>query len=334
MSDVAAFSDLCTEYLKLCAVHEGETLCVLSQGSDRLNYADAFLIAARRLGAKAYHVRVPEPPATGAWAVGATGLADLPDVIEAAKQADIVIDLMFMLFSKEQLAIQAAGTRIALAIEPIELLARLFPTPQLREEVLAAKAQLEAASVLRFTNDAGTDVTYQLGAYPTIPEYGYADEPGRWDHWPAAFVFTGGRDDGVDGKIVIAPGDVLLPFNSYATTPIELTIENGFIVDIRGGLDADLVASYMRSFDDPRGFGMSHVGWGLDPRAHWHGLTQFPGGIGMELRSFRGNVMFSIGPNSELGGPNDTNCHLDIPMRDCSLYLDDREVVKSGQIVR
>jgi len=53
----------------------------------------------------------------------------------------------------------------------------------------------------------------------------------------------------------------------------------------------------------------------------------------MELRSFRGNVMFSIGPNSELGGPNDTACHLDIPMRNCSLYLDDREVVKHGQIV-
>jgi 2,5-dihydroxypyridine 5,6-dioxygenase len=62
-------------------------------------------------------------------------------------------------------------------------------------------------------------------------------------------------------------------------------------------------------------------------------LTQFPGGIGMELRSFRGNVMFSIGPNSELGGPNDTACHLDIPMRNCSLYLDDHEVVKNGQIV-
>ena len=43
--------------------------------------------------------------------------------------------------------------------------------------------------------------------------------------------------------------------------------------------------------------------------------------------------MFSIGPNSELGGPNDTGCHLDIPMRGCSLYLDDHEVVKSGQII-
>jgi 2,5-dihydroxypyridine 5,6-dioxygenase len=54
--------------------------------------------------------------------------------------------------------------------------------------------------------------------------------------------------------------------------------------------------------------------------------------MGMELRSFYGNVMFSIGPNNELGGPNDTPCHLDIPMRGCSLYLDDRLIVDAGEL--
>jgi len=102
--------------------------------------------------------------------------------------------------------------------------------------------------------------------------------------------------------------------------------------DIRGGLEAELIKSYMGEFKDPRGMGMSHVGWGLDHRAQWHGLTQFPGGMGMELRSFYGNVMFSTGPNNELGGPNDTACHLDIPMRGCSLFLDDEPIVLDGDI--
>jgi 2,5-dihydroxypyridine 5,6-dioxygenase len=53
----------------------------------------------------------------------------------------------------------------------------------------------------------------------------------------------------------------------------------------------------------------------------------------MELRSYYGNAMFSIGPNNELGGPNDTSCHLDIPMRGCSLFLDDEPVVVDGDIV-
>lgn len=334
MTDPAVFADLCTDYLKLCAVTEGQTVAVLSEGRTRLDYADAFLSAGRRLGANVYHVRLPERPPSGAWDVGASGLASAPDVVAAAKEADILIDLVFLLFSKEQLDIQAAGTRIASVVEPVELLARLFPTVELRERVEAAQERLAAAQVMRITSPAGTDVTYRLGTYPTMTEYGYTDEPGRWDHWPAAFVFTGGADDGVDGTIVLSPGDVLLPFNTYVQTPVRLTVEQGFITGIRGdGLDAELLASYIRSFDDPRGYGMSHVGWGLDHRAQWHGLTQFPGGMGMELRSFLGNVMFSIGPNNELGGPNDTPCHFDVPMRGNDLYLDDEPVVRGGVVL-
>jgi 2,5-dihydroxypyridine 5,6-dioxygenase len=248
-----------------------------------------------------------------------------------------VVDLSFMLFSKEQFAIQDAGTRILTTVEPPPLLARLMPTRELCERVEVGAELLAAATTMRITSPGGTDVTYRLGVYPTISEYGFTDTPGRWDHWPAAFVFTGGADDGVDGRIVLSPGDVLLPFNTYVQTPVALTIEAGFIRDIRGvdgapSLDADLLKSYIEAFDDPRGYGMSHVGWGLDERAHWHGLTQFGGGMGMELRSFYGNVMFSIGPNNELGGPNDTPCHLDIPMRGCSLYLDDRLIVDAGEL--
>lgn len=326
--------EICLHQLTLSGVHEEEKVIILSQGSDRLDYADAFLAAGQRLGARMYHMRLPAPlPTSGAWEVGVNGLAKNPEAVEALKQADMVVDLIFLLFSDEQTAIQAAGTRILTAVEPAPLLARLLPTKELRERVEVGAEILSKAKSMRITSPHGTDVTYKLGVYPTLSEYGYTDEPGRWDHWPAAFVFTGGADDGVDGQIVVAPGDVLLPFNTYARDTITYTIEKGVIRDIRGGLDAELVKSYMESFNDPQGYGMSHVGWGLDHRAQWHGLTHFPGGMGMELRSFYGNVMFSTGPNNELGGPNDTACHLDIPMRNCSLFLDDEAIVIDGDVV-
>ncbi len=331
--DRNVLTEMCLEQLTLSGVHEGEKVIVLSQGEERLDYADAFLAAGSRLGCRMYHMRLPAPmPETGAWAVGKTGLAANPDAVEALKQADMVVDLIFLLFSDEQMAIQASGTRVLTAVEPAPLLARLMPTKQLRERVEVGAELLAKAKTMRITSKHGTDVVYKIGAYPTMSEYGYTDQPGRWDHWPAAFVFTGGADDGVDGTIVLAPGDVLLPFNTYVREPVTYAIEKGFIRSIRGGLDAELIKSYMATFNDPRGFGMSHVGWGLDHRANWHGLTQFPGGMGMELRSFYGNVMFSTGPNNELGGPNNTACHLDIPMRNCSLFLDDEPMVLDGQI--
>jgi 2,5-dihydroxypyridine 5,6-dioxygenase len=327
-------NDIFVRQLTLSGVREGETVSVLSRGTERADYADAFLFAAQELGANTFHMRLPSARGgSGAWAVGDSGLGTNPVAVEALKQTDMLVDLTFLLFSKEQFEIQDAGTRILTVVEPAPLLARLMPTPELRERVEVGAELLSKASSMRITSPQGTDVTYKLGLYPTLSEYGYTDTPGRWDHWPAAFVFTGGTDDGVDGTIVLSPGDVLLPFNTYVQTPVKLTIEKGFVTDIRGGLDADLLTSYIKSFDDPRGYGMSHVGWGLDERAQWHGLTQFPGGMGMELRSFYGNVMFSIGPNNELGGPNDTPCHFDIPMRGCSLFLDDEPVVIDGDVV-
>ncbi len=331
--DRSVFTELCLEQLKQSGVHEGEKVVVLSQGDERLDYADAFLAAGQRLGARMYHLRLPAPlPGDGSWAVGQTGLAGNPDAVEALKKADMVVDLIFLLFSPEQMAIQAAGARVLTAVEPAPLLARLMPTKQLRERVEVGVDYMKKAKTMRITSKAGTDIVYKMGVYPTIGEYGATDEPGRWDHWPAAFVFSGGADDGVDGQIVLAPGDVLLPLNIYVREPVIYTIEKGFIQDIRGGLEADLIKSYMKTFNDPRGLGMSHVGWGLDHRANWHGLCDFGGGMGMELRSFYGNVMFSTGPNNELGGPNDTACHLDIPMRNCSLFLDDEPMVLDGDI--
>jgi 2,5-dihydroxypyridine 5,6-dioxygenase len=325
--------------LKLCGIEEGHSIAVLSQGTQRAEYVDAFLEAADQLGANAFNVRLRQVDGNltgeeGIWEVGDTPLASNRPAIEVLKQVDLLVDTIFLLFSKEQLEIQAAGVRVLLCIEPVEHLRHMFPTRELRERVEIGEGLLSSAEVLRFTNDYGTDVTYRLGAYPVITQYGYTDTPGRWDHWPSGFLFTGGADDGVDGKVVLAPGDIIYPFKSYVQTPIELTIEQGRIQDVRGkGLDADLLKEYMASFNDPDAYGIAHIGWGMLETAQWSILAVDRRGLGMHGRSFYGNVLFSTGPNQELGGPNATLCHIDIPMRSCSLYLDDRPIVVNGDVV-
>jgi 2,5-dihydroxypyridine 5,6-dioxygenase len=53
----------------------------------------------------------------------------------------------------------------------------------------------------------------------------------------------------------------------------------------------------------------------------------------MDSRSYLGSVMFSTGPNVEFGGTNATACHMDIPMRNCSLYLDDEQIIDAGRVL-
>ena len=56
-------------------------------------------------------------------------------------------------------------------------------------------------------------------------------------------------------------------------------------------------------------------------------------GIGMDGRAHYGNVLFSLGPDTEFGGDNDTACHLDLPMKNCTLYLDDEIIVERGKVI-
>ena len=167
--DQNLFNEICLQQLRLSGVREDETVAVLTRGADRGEYADAFLWAAQQLGAATFHLRLPAPAsASGAWAVGDSGLGDIPLAVEALKSVDMLVDCTFLLFSKEQFAIQDAGTRILTAVEPPELLARLMPTTELRERVETGAELLAKASTMRITSPGGTDVTYRLGVYPTL----------------------------------------------------------------------------------------------------------------------------------------------------------------------
>src|SRR5438874_5807755 len=339
MISQSTFVDLCEQELRLCALSPGENFVVLSQGDERAEYVDAFMAAAQRLGASPMNLRLPYSSSAsagdvGVWTVGNTPLKGNRAAVDVLKAADMVVETLFLLFSDELTEIQQAGTRILTCIEPVDVLARLFPTEDLKRRTDAAIEALAAARTLRFTNRAGTDVTYRIG-YPVKAQYGFVDKPGQWDPWPSGgMVLTCGADDGIDGRVVVDRGDILLPFKQYVQEPIEFAIEAGRITEVRGdGYQAELVRTYMADFDDPDAYGLSHIGWGLDERAKWAALATDSRGHGMELRAFSGNVLFSTGPNDIVGGPNHTSCHLDIPMRGCSLFLDDRPVIVDGEVV-
>lgn len=329
--------DLFVEELRLCKVKPGELLVVLSAASEFESYVQTFLVAAGKLGANAYHMGVVRTTPTAAGVQGQHPLSDNRPAIEALKRADMVIDMLGLLFSKEQNEIQAAGTRILRVMEPPHILRQMFPTEDLRRRVERAQALLQNGHELHITSNAGTDVYYGLGQYTAMCEYGYTDEPGRWDHFPSGFAFTQPTDGKVNGVIVLAPGDILSAFKRYVESPVYLTIKDAMVTSIEGeGMDAMLIKNYMASFNDPRGYAISHIGWGLNERAKWHHMAatkHLAEEHVLNALSFYGNVLFSTGPNTEFGGNNDTKCHLDLPMLGCDLSVDGTQIIRSGDIV-
>ena len=332
-ADVVA---LFRQELELCDVGAGTSLAVLSEGDVRAEHAKAFLAAAADLEADAFQINIRKRP--GSFFGPGNSLQGNEPAMAALKRVDMVVDLVGLLWSKEQTEITDAGPRMLLVIEPIEVLQRMVSNPGDRRRIEAGSARLAAAKELRITSPGGTDVTYRLGGYRIGEQYGYTDRPGRWDHWPGVFLYTAAVEDGVDGTVVIDTGDqLLLPTMRYVTNPITLTVESGMIADIAGdGLDAELMRSFMAGYNDPRAYAISHIGWGLDPRARWDFMGTDPAAAestGQDGRAFYGNVLFSTGPNTEVGGDNDTLCHIDIPLKGCTLTLDGEIIVDQGRIV-
>ncbi|GBQ84656.1 M29 family metallopeptidase [Gluconobacter albidus] len=329
------------QVLTLCRLEAGQTVTLLTSLGSNEQTLRCAVLAVREKGAIAN--RLDLQPTNGALSfsrdplafVGTTPLTNNRAAVEMLKASDLVLDLMTLLFSAEQHEILAAGGRILLAVEPPEVLVRMTPTMEDRERVLAASKKLQAAKIMRVTSAAGTDASFALGDYPMLEEYGFVDVPGRWDHWPSGFLATWSNEGSAEGKIVLAPGDILLPQKSYVTAPITCHLEKGFVRAIEGGYEADHLRNYMESFNDPEVYAVSHIGWGMQDRAHWSvmGFYDREASIGMDPRACSGNFLWSTGPNNEAGGTRDTACHIDIPMRGCTVTLDDVPVVKDGRLV-
>ena len=114
---------------------------------------------------------------------------------------------------------------------------------------------LSAAREMRITSPAGTDITYRLGQYPVITQYGYTDQPGRWDNLPGGFLYTGGCDGEIDGVVVLDTGDIVFPFKRYLSGPIRMIVEKGVVTRIEGNhVDAELLRSFMARWNDPRAY--------------------------------------------------------------------------------
>jgi len=328
---------LFTEQLKLCGLKAHETMIVLCEDDIRADYATAFLLAGRELGATPFQITVPlREKRSARMTTGRTAIAGNRPVIEALKQADLIVDVMGTLFSPEQDEICATGTRMLFVREPFDVLAQNFPNPDLRRRIEHGEKLLGQAKTLRIWSEAGTDATFDMGGYRVMTQYGYTDTPGRWDHMGTGQVLSQAHDGGVNGTVMIMPGDTVTAFQRMIESPVRLTIEKGFVTAIEGdGMDAPLIRDYMASFRDPRAYAISHIGWGLLDSAAWfnRAITRtLPGEIGVNSLSYYGNVLFSLGPNTELGGSNNTMCHMDIPLRATSLSLDGVTIVDRGRV--
>jgi len=323
------------EGLRRSNVTAGEGVVVYADTLSNPQYPAAFLAAAKDLGALACQIIQPAIPYQLDKGIGRA--MPSPIIVEAMKRADFVVDVSTggMLYSNEQNDILATGTRILRVREPDDCLLRLLPHPEVRVRTISGGKRFAAAQRLRITSADGTDLTMVKGSRRVSIQYGMADEPGRWDHWPTGLITTTVIEESVEGTLVVGAASIIFPFERYTTEPIRIEFDHGVAATIEGGREAIMLRDLLATQNSQNCRRIAHVGWGTDHRARWDILAArgADGGGGAELRSIYGGVLLALGENRDLRGENAAPLHLDIALRRARLELDGVAVVENGQIL-
>jgi len=334
----ARLATLFAKEFRLCNVARGETIAIITDLNTPREYVAAAFAACDELGADGYEMCTNT---LSSWVrVGVETVGKAKGTLDALRAADMIVTMHLPLFTSWLRDVRRGGTRVLAVRDTPDMLDQLMAPAGLKEAVVHAGNRLRTAKEMRIVSDAGTDLSVQIGEYPVMIQYGYADERGRFDHWGAGHIHTFPNEGTANGTVIVRPGDcVVLPYCRYVQDEIRITIRDGFIRKIDGGLDAKLMHDWLednrRTPDDMDGHAISHLGWGLNPQARWDNIALHgddPENHRAALRTFPGNFLFSTGPNTEGGGTRTTRGHYDVPMRDCTIRLDNEIVVDRGRL--
>ncbi|MEX0923154.1 MAG: hypothetical protein WDZ84_10295 [Rhodovibrionaceae bacterium] len=335
----AKLASLYRRQFELCKVKQGETIACVSDLSTRREYIQAAFAAGEELGADVYEMCVNNIPS---WSkVGVATVGQCKGTLEAAMAADLIVIFHVPLFTKWLKQVMDNGVRVLMIIDAPDDLEQLMSPPGLKQAMHHAHQRYEKTKEVRVISEAGTDLSWRCGDYPVMTQWGYADEPGHFDHWGGGHIHTFPNEGSANGTVIFQPGDiVILPYCRYVQDKVRLTVREGFIREIEGGLDAKLMRDWlednMEGPDDLDPFAVSHLGWGMNPQALWYGIAlngDEPERSRAAARTFPGNFLFSTGPNTQGGGKRSTRGHYDVPMRDCTIMLDNEVIVEKGKIV-
>ena len=330
--------DLFAEVFARCKVGAGDACAILSETQSRALNVQLAELALLQLKARPFHVVVPTPRQSAPVPIRSTGastaLQNLGPALAALAGSVFVADCTVegLMHAAELPTILKGGARVLyISDEHPEALERLAPSSADEQKVRAGMRLLRAAKSMRVTSPAGTDLSIRVEGAQVGGVWGYTEKPGTLSHWPGGLCLAFPQPKGVEGVLVMAPGDLNLTFKRYVETEIRLRIEDDYVTKIEGqGLDAELMREYFAAWGDREAYAVSHVGWGMNPRARWEAMAMYDKRDcnGTEQRAFAGNFLYSTGANEVAG--RHTLGHYDLPLRRCSVSLDGQAVVKDG----
>ncbi|MBI5359912.1 MAG: aminopeptidase [Planctomycetes bacterium] len=182
---------------------------------------------------------------------------------------------------------------------------------------------LSKASVATLTTPAGTNLTMSLKGREGHPDTGLVFKPGEFSNLPAGEAYTAPVEGATEGILVI---DGAMAGLGILSAPLSLKIEKGYVTKISGiEQDTKRLEELIAPFGKPAR-NVAELGIGTNPGARLIGSV-------LEDEKVLGTVHVAIGDNKSMGGKVSVQSHLDGILRDPTLYLDKKLIMKNGSLV-
>ncbi len=184
------------------------------------------------------------------------------------------------------------------------------------------------ASKMRIMTPAGTDISFENVHERPITNELRADTPGP--HFLVGQIGWAPREESINGVIVFdgsfsGGGEADLGILAH---PIELTIKEGRIAEVKGQDEAKKMSNWLKKLGDPNMYNLAHVCYGFNPGAILTGLCT-------EDERVWGSTEWGNGYQGPMfeGSLGDAVSHADGICLNSTVWVDDELLLKEGKVV-
>ncbi len=197
------------------------------------------------------------------------------------------------------------------------------------------------AKMCRVTSRYGTDFTYSVEGkiwVPPLPKPDYdaykivnfqKDEnrpAGKLYYYlyPTGEFNVAPHEGTANGKLVI---DLTMHHLGRLSSPIELTVVNGRVTKIDGGVDARILRDFLETYGDENAYMCpAEASVGVNAKAIVRGIQR-------EDKNIMGTMHFGLGTNVDVGGSIFSKIHMDGVILHPTLYVDGVKRIEDGRFL-
>lgn len=193
----------------------------------------------------------------------------------------------------------------------------------LYEDALKLQSIWRGKKFARVTTPAGTNITMEMNQMEPIIECGIARNPGDAMAWSDGEVSLGPVIGSTEGTIVV---DGPICYYGCPSTPVELRVEKGRIVEVVGG-DPKICREIRRQIEEIKDSdNIAEIGIGLNDKSLFNGDFE-------EEKKARGTLHFAMGNGFYYGQPPRSTVHIDMVLYNPTVYFDDILIQKNGKLI-